>query len=282
MTDWTMVITIIGSFGAALSAQMAANFFTNRREDKKYDKECFQNLYSPLLFRFIEYVYCEDYKAQEIASGRFNEEEFEKNSSNPEPVFKEIMEYMEENLKYAHPEIIMEYELIKISDGIPLILRNSSKLEGRIGFCREFFLKYMKLSKKLNVLSKTVENRVRTPLFFSYFYFLLNECKFWSLAKVSIGTLYLLEKVLLKEDSNDLLDRIIAIQQEIVYVKEKRVDLDQHRYEEAFTDAYHFINEIIDKCSAVDNNAEKIAKHWRDILEKELEYEKFPERILPI
>ena len=273
--NWTMGITIIGSFGAALSAQMAANFFTNRREDKKYDRECFQSLYSPLSLKIIEYVYLENYKSQIMSGTAFNAESFEQSSENPEPKFKVIMEYIGRDLKYALPEIIMEYEYLKAD---VLDFSGDRDFGSRMNFCRMFLLEYVKLSNKLNVLSKAVEERVIPPLFYSFFYLLLEKCEFWELIKESMTSLYLIEKVVLKKDNNNLLDRITAIQHEINYVKEENVN--QHRYEEAFTDAYHFIYEFIDKCSAVNDYGEEIAKHWREILEKELEYKPFPERIL--
>lgn len=262
--NWTMGVTIMGSFGAALSAQMAANFFTNRREDKKYDRECFQNLYSPLLLRITKYVSCENYKAhdEEAIAGSFSLEELE-----TETLFKEIMEYMGRNLKYAHPEIIIEYEFLKDDSII--------SISSRLNFCRIFLADYIRLSNKLNVLSKDVENRIKPPLFFIDLLSLLKECGFLSLANESRKALYSIEKVILIKDNDALLNRITAIQQEIKYVKEESVN--QDRYDEAFTDACHFICEFIDKFGDVDSYAEKIAKRWRYLLEKDLGYNPFLE-----
>ncbi|MBY0213872.1 hypothetical protein [Priestia aryabhattai] len=272
--NWTMGITIMGSFGAAILGQMAANFFTNRRENKKYDKECFQNLYSPLVFRIVEYVYNESYKVIEMESESFNENEFEKNALNPEPIFEEIVEYMGKNLKYVHPELIMIYEEVK---AITVLFREDKEdpsiiLEQRINLCREFLIEYNKLSNKLNILSQTVEDRIKVPIFLTEFYFLLNQCQLWNLTERSLRDLALIEMIVLhkvdKEDENNtyLLNKIMKINKEIVHVTNTKTF--QNRYDDAFTDAYQLLNEIVDEFSSVPA-AEDTAKYWKDALEKE-------------
>ncbi|MDF1964690.1 hypothetical protein P2R64_32325 [Priestia megaterium] len=267
---WTTGITIIGSCGAAVLGQMAANLFTNKRENKKYDKECFQNFYSPLVFKVIEYVYNESFKTSEMENESFNEIDFEKSLLNPEPIFEEIIKYMGDNLKYANPELIMIYEEVKAMAS--LIQRDkedpSSNVEYRLSLCREFLLEYIKLSDGLNVLSSTVKDRVKVPLFFTEFYFLLNHCNLQRLAERSLHDIVLFELIILHKDHKDFLDRVIAIEKEITFVTKNRAY--QNRYEDAFTDALHFINEVIAAISSIPV-AEEVAIYWRGMLEKELE-----------
>jgi len=257
MADWTTAITIIGSFGAASTAQIVSHVLTNRREKKKHKRECLQNLYSPVVFTIVDYIEAEYKKVKdtEIFKGFEREGDDIKESTYkdifliPNPIFEKIIESVGENLKYAHPSLIMLYEENK---SIPIDMTEDMEdysyvLFKRIQMCRELLLEFIKISRDLDALSKTIQERFQVPLFFTEFYLLLQDCNYYVLAETSAIYLSLIKEILLPE--NNFLNRIGDIRKEISRVIETTV----YRDEEVFTDANHFLHELIDEFSRVNN-----------------------------
>jgi hypothetical protein len=71
--DWTPVITVTGAFIAAFIGQFLGHRYSQRRENEKYNKDRLQNLYSPLVYKIIEYLYCEREKAIETTNPNLGE-----------------------------------------------------------------------------------------------------------------------------------------------------------------------------------------------------------------
>jgi len=259
-----MAITIMGSFGAASTAQIVSHVLTNRREKKKYERECLQNLYFPVVFRIVEYIEGESDKAVLMDNEEFNEREFEKHPSNPDPIFERIIESVGENLKYAHPNLIIRYQEVKvITDVFKENKGNYSVFfDQRIQLCREFLLEFIRMSNELGTLSKAVYDKLKTPLFFTEFYLLLQNCCFEELARNSIRYFHLIDASLKPE--NNFISRITDIRQRIGDVPHTAPH--KNIYEEACTEAYQFLHEIIDEFSIL---VEEEGEYWRNELEKE-------------
>ncbi|MET1123271.1 hypothetical protein P5618_029645 (plasmid) [Priestia megaterium] len=274
MADWTTAITIIGSLSAASTAQIVSHILTNRREKKKYERECLQNLYSPVIFTIIDYLEAENDKAISISvmeamedeSEMIDEKKYEEYSLKPDSIFEKILESVTKNLKYAHPSLIMAYEEVKsLTDTFKDNTEEYSFIfYARIEMCRELLVEFIRISTELKAISRNVQERLYGSLFFTEFYLLLIQCNYWSLAEVSIKHFGLINTILLPK--NNFLSRISNIRKEISRVTDTPAYKDRNRYEEAITDAYHFLHEIIDEFSIL---SEDDADYWRDELEIE-------------
>lgn len=262
--NWAMAITIMGSFGAASTAQIVSHVLTNRREKKKYERECLQNLYFPVVFRIVEYIEGESDKAVLMDDEEFDEREFAKHPSNPDPIFERIIESVGENLKYAHPNLIIRYQEVKVITD--LFKENQGDysvfFDQRIQLCREFLLEFIRLSNELGTLSKAIYDKLKAPLFFTEFYLLLQNCCFEGLARNSIRHFHLIEACLKPE--NNFTSRIADIRQRIGDVPHRAPH--KNIYEETFIESYQFLHEIIDEFSMI---VEEEGEYWRNELEKE-------------
>ncbi|MEM4997227.1 hypothetical protein WKH56_32050 [Priestia sp. SB1] len=154
--EWTTAITIMGSFGAASTAQIVSHILTNRREKKKYERECLQHLYSPVIFTIIDYIEAEADKAScieikeimESEGEEYNEKEYEEKLLRPDPLFEKIINSVGENLKYAHPALIMVYEEVK---AMSASFKDNKEeyiniFDSRIQMCKELLLEFIKIS----------------------------------------------------------------------------------------------------------------------------------------
>lgn len=173
--NWTMGITIMGSCGAALVGQMAANFFTQKREDKKYKKECFRKLYLPLIYRIDAYLDAESSEARHEGIVRIDLDPLS-NDLDPTTYFEIIKTHMDRNLQYASPKLIMRYEELKAYTDLYGGIKKTyfTLFEKRLNFFTEFLLSFQKISKELGVLKEDIDwNKVEYPLIFADLYYFL-------------------------------------------------------------------------------------------------------------
>lgn len=181
---WESVVTVIGAFGAASTAQFFSHKLTLKRENEKYDKERYQNLYSPLIFKVMNYIVAEGELMKEKTSPPVKKDvkETDKPKSYviakielPEPdiIFEEIMSILEKNLKYASSTFIQVYEefnsyqMIPKDPNIPedfkaniVSGRKDMALERRMKMCEEFLDDYLNSSEELGMLSKDIGHHV--------------------------------------------------------------------------------------------------------------------------
>lgn len=102
-TDWAFIITFLLTMISGIIAQYASHNLSKKREEEKSLKECYQNLYSPLLYEVTKYIDIETtYRKDEL-----------KDSFNKETVFNEIKNSIKTNLKYAPFELIHAYEEVR-------------------------------------------------------------------------------------------------------------------------------------------------------------------------
>ncbi|MFT0825664.1 hypothetical protein VSK92_14600 [Bacillus swezeyi] len=107
--DWSIIISVSIPLLAATSGQLIAHYFSQSREALKFKKECFQNLYSPVIFLITYYLFSENIKYVEMISENYSEEEYKKNNTrnfhNPNKLFKEILDMVGSNLKYENQDL---------------------------------------------------------------------------------------------------------------------------------------------------------------------------------
>ncbi|MEE3951652.1 hypothetical protein [Peribacillus frigoritolerans] len=266
-TSLTTALTIIGSFGAASTAQIVSHVLTQNREDKKYKKECLQNLYSPIIFKVIDYI-------QSIERSPLN---LVITSTNADYLFDNIMESIGNNLKYAEPELINifheirdDYESQKSNSLSHLdeeykMIMSDMRLTHKILLLNTFINEYIKINKLLKSNVNPITNKLRTPYFFCKFYLLVKDCSPMNPIKSDdILALYdLIDFVLLPV--NNYLERIIKLRKEINIVTNTTAYKDTARVSAAYTDAYLFLYELADEFSILNQDR---ANEWKYMLER--------------
>lgn len=261
--DWGTTIPIIVAFGSATTAQIISHHFSRKREEEKYKKEALQNLYSPVVFQIVEYIQLEYFKAV-----------MEEQPLNPTSVFKKALESMGKNMKYAHPDLIMKYEIVNSeivnsefdrSNGEEQ--ENTYLFKVSMDLCGEFLMDFLKNSREIGALSRVVEDKIKYPLFLTQFYLLLDELKCWTLTDALLQEFTLSREIFLRIQ-NEFLEKILNIRKNINYefenhFKYKMVD----RTLEAYSDGYQFVWEFIEEYSIFHP---KEAEYWKSELEKVL------------
>jgi hypothetical protein len=263
--EWATAVTILVPFGAAYIGQILSHRYSKKREEEKYKKECLQNLYSPIVFRIRDYIQLENHKARvkgNVISDKGN-------PLNPETIFAEIMDYVGKNMKYADPDLIMRYEIIKSVSNTDEDSNesgdNSFLFQLQMELCGEFLIEFIKVSKEAGTLSRSVEDNLKPPLFFTQFYLLLRDCKCWELADTSNEQFNLIEKAFSPDDKG-FLEKILITRKKI-YREHKRNYKDCSSREETFAEAFQFIHKVIDE---IPNIYTEATERWKDELRKGL------------
>lgn len=172
---------VFSAFGGAAFGQIVSHFFTRNRETSKDIKEKYQNLYSPLAFKIVLYVKCE----QAYYTMKLDDSCMQKPYPHPRKVFQNILDDLKTNIRYATPEIMSIYE--KLNRASVLSMRTSDLKEDtkahyeildrhsfnltesedwerdrkiRIEFCESFINEYLNISKKLKTLSTSTREEV--------------------------------------------------------------------------------------------------------------------------
>ncbi|MGK9430824.1 hypothetical protein ACSSTO_13215 [Bacillus atrophaeus] len=173
--DLKTIITIFAGFGAASTAQIISHLFSRKREDIKYQKECLQNLYSPVIFKIHSYLFGEFKKTSTIEKQNieFYNEKYKEHSDNPERIFAIILETVGSNLQYAKPEIIMDYHDLVYAQ--PRSKYGKERIAKKVAFCNKLLLDYVQLCKKLKVNSVKINMNIEESLIFTQLYQLLGN-----------------------------------------------------------------------------------------------------------
>ncbi len=171
--DWGTVTSVVVALGAAATGQIIAHHFSQSREDIKFKKECFQNLYSPVVVKIDNYLFAENQKSmvlETMSSEEYNQK-YKDDYFNPNRLFNEIIDAVGSNLKYANQELIMQYQdtiaLPRIDDSL------TDWPEPKIEFCDIFLTDYVQLSKELGVYSPKIRATVEGGLAFTQLFKLL-------------------------------------------------------------------------------------------------------------
>lgn len=101
--EYSWIFTALASFTGASFAQLFSYRFGMKKDEKQYDRECYQNLYSPIIYKTLLY-----YDVKTIYRKDQLKVEFEEDK-----IFGEILQIFSENLKYATPNLISAYENVK-------------------------------------------------------------------------------------------------------------------------------------------------------------------------
>jgi hypothetical protein len=264
----TTALTIIGSFGAASSAQIVNHILTQKREEKKYKKECLQNLYSPSILKLIDLIQYEGYHHCPQPTLRSN-------FTNKDVLVMQILDNISRNLKYAEADLINNYQQLRNyldANDPKTVLNDTDDLfvwDQIIELTTVFFNQFIKINKLLKSDSNSINDKLKAPYFFCQFYLLFNTC----FAKYRftdddtytdniIFELYdLIEFILFP--INNYTDRIIKIRSELEIVSAKYKD--SSRVTEAYTNAYQFFYELADEFSIA---SEERANEFKDMLDE--------------
>ncbi|WP_338652681.1 hypothetical protein V6B14_12785 [Sporosarcina psychrophila] len=188
-------ITVAGAFGAAYLGQRFAHRYARKRDEEKYKKDCLQNLYSPLIYRVEEYLYGEKYKSEYTPNPFIGESEelinnpiFLYTLKDTNKMFQEILSIISNNLSFAHPELIMKYEIAKgwgeynYGQDKPELVNTIFTMTNRIELCSVILSDYININKKLGTLSKSVYDRLLGPYFFTHVFLVLMDLNLHDLA----------------------------------------------------------------------------------------------------
>lgn len=264
--DWTTVISISGAFGVAATGQVISHYFSQKREDEKYNKECFQNLYSPAIHKVLEYIYAENFKYTLIFTNEYDidhaEEESKKYGFDTNRAFEEITELLSKNIKYTNPDISMLYEDINSN------IKSNNKYEGylwddRILLCREILIEYTKLSKKLKLYSKKMKERLDSALLFTQLYHLLYQCGCYEIANNLFYDFTLLEMIIVPK--NNFYERATEISNRIEYEFGEGYIKIQTVNSSVYNEAFEFLYEISAEIASLVVDRAEI---WNEELEK--------------
>lgn len=247
--SFTTALTILGSFGAASTAQIVSHILTQKREDKKNKKECLQNLYSPSVLLLIDLIQYEGYHhcSEPTIRSKFNDKEI---------LIVQVLDNMGQNLKFADADLINCYQTLRNSFN-----RNDPKealddptnlyiWDSVIELTEIFFAHFIKINKSLKSDSNSIMNKIEAPYFFCQFYLLFNDCfaryKDNNTHSMIFSFYDLIEFILFP--INNYTERILKIRKELEIVYSNKYK-DNQRGIEAFIDAHQFFYEIADEFS---------------------------------
>lgn len=211
-------LTILGSFGAASTAQIVSHSLTLRREKKNFKKECYQNLYAPTIFKLTNYIQTEGLHNAFHKSDGISQEASD--------IFQEVMTDIESNLKYANIELINLYMVWRSRTSQPqndmlTSINFEHELDLRFKLADMFFSHFMKINKSLKNNYKIVQKELQVPYFFIHFYFVMKEYAYNFLIRSSeIVELYALISNIL-QSNNNYIERIIIIRKNIHKINSK-------------------------------------------------------------
>ncbi len=135
---------------AAVTAQLFSHFLTKRREQEKYTREVYQNLFAPIIFDVFAYF---------DVSTDFRKHHNLKSSITENDISEKILDHVKNNLRYASPSLISKYHFIA----------RNTYFEDNSGFYHflnvlEFYISILdevdKLTTKLNLFDKNFQNMI--------------------------------------------------------------------------------------------------------------------------
>ncbi|MGH0567376.1 hypothetical protein CN394_14295 [Bacillus anthracis] len=205
------IISLIGGFTGASIGQVVGHYFTQSRDTIKDTKEKYQNLYSPIAHKIIYYLECEqDYFKKILMPSYLGRS----THSTPDQAFKNVLDIVNNNMKYATPEIIaMSEELNRLSNSN--WNENRSK---RMQLCESLLTKYLYLSKNLNSILPTTEKSVTDALFICKFDILCKSCYYYKLPGHFLNHGDIISSV---KNTNELNKQIDKAKKQIIKLREK-------------------------------------------------------------
>ncbi|KXZ23461.1 hypothetical protein AXI59_08775 [Bacillus nakamurai] len=256
--DWSTVISVSIPLLAATSGQIIAHQLTQKREKQKHNKECFQNLYSPIMFLINDYITAEALKVILMNEENCSEEEFEEKAKdtyfNPDRIFDEILNLFSLNLRYANHDLISHFYDVKVLFQMERIREiDGVRLGERIEFCYRFLQDYLKYAEDLSIL---LPRKINTDLFFISIYKILDYCNCFNLSRGLIKDHILLDHL---SQNNKLTKQAAKILKNIERNNSKRYDRIK-----IYTKAFEFLNDL---CSNIDKILPDIAEVWRAEIE---------------
>ncbi|MBJ8030944.1 hypothetical protein JDS96_24420 [Bacillus cereus group sp. N21] len=146
LKDYQWVFAVVATFTAASLAQVVAYKLTGKREKNTYLNECYQNFYSPILFKVLLFFDVKTAFSKKDIKGNINEDQ----------IFEEILELFAKNLKYATPNLIASYEYAKRRDVYDDVSgQRNPMLE--IELCFNFIEELEGVSRKLGIKTKQID-----------------------------------------------------------------------------------------------------------------------------
>ncbi|WIV92100.1 hypothetical protein QNH49_22560 [Bacillus bombysepticus] len=104
--NYSWIFAVLATFTGASIAQIVSYRFTLKKDAQQYDRECYQNLYSPIIYKVLLYYDVKTIYRKDQLKAEFTEDK----------IFEEILQIFSENLKYATPNLISVYENVKKRD----------------------------------------------------------------------------------------------------------------------------------------------------------------------
>ncbi|MGD7053967.1 hypothetical protein [Sutcliffiella horikoshii] len=268
MTDYLIpLITVASTFGAAFAGQFFAHKYARQREKEKHLKESLQNLYSPLVYRILDYLNEECEKSLRTINPYLGEVEVDVPhipEENTNEMFRSILTFIGENLTYADQNLMMKYEIankfgeFNYGQDKSSLVSTISSFGIRIELCSAFVSEYLLINKELKTLSKRVRDEIESLYFFSLVVKILIELRVHTLAidyslrhKDTIIAGFKIKKGLLNEAetickrSDNIIDNL--------------EDYSRLESEELEADALHLILELVD---CMEMFEPEIAKLW--------------------
>lgn len=257
----TTAFTIIGSFGAASTAQIVGHILTKKREEKKFKKECLQNLYSPTLFKVLDYLHLE--------GGKHCPSPFYSKNIDTTPIFDKVMDNIGENLKYAEVDLINIYQELKYNYVTNTFTDNDDDYftTERIRLCNILITQYLHIAKELKTESKLLSEKIAGPYFFSHFYLLVKDIvHLMDIPSKDILSLYdLVETILLPQ--NNFIEGITEIRKRLFGLNYTSLSKFNNLSEVTHIEAYQFLYEMVDEFSII---SESRAEEWKMSLDDNL------------
>lgn len=147
--QWVIpVIAVFATIIAASLAQVVAHIFTAKRDRNTYLRECYQNFYSPILYKVLLFF---DVKTA------FSKKDIRDDISiSEEEIFKDILDLFSKNLKYATPNLIAAYEMVKKRDIYDDVSGQRNPIS-EIELCFKFLEEVADVSKKLKIKTEEID-----------------------------------------------------------------------------------------------------------------------------
>ncbi|AWM23011.1 hypothetical protein [Bacillus subtilis] len=256
--DWSTVISVSIPLLAATSGQIIAHQLTRKREKQKHNKECFQNLYSPIMFLINDYISAEALKVIFMREENYSEEEFEKEAKdtyfNPNRIFGEILNLFSLNLKYASHGLISEFYDVKVLFQMEKLNEiDNHGIEHRIEFIYRFLQDYLKAAKKLGIV---LPRKFNSDIFYISLYKVLDNCICTNLSRNLINDHILIDHL---SQNEILIKKSVKILKHIELNNSKR-----YNRKKVYLKTFAFLDEL---CNDIDMFVPDIAKVWRTEIE---------------
>ncbi|MFU2033151.1 hypothetical protein CN582_16345 [Bacillus wiedmannii] len=205
------IISLLGGFTGASIGQVVGHYFTQSRDTTKDTKEKYQHLYSPIAHKIIYYLECEqDYFMLKLTPAYLGSATY----STPDYAFKKVIETINNNLKYATPQVVaMSEELNRISNTD--WDRNRSK---RMQLCEALLTEYFELSEKLKFMLPTTKKSVTEALFICKFDILCKSCYYPSLFGHLLNNGSIISSI---KNTNELNKQIDKAKNQIIKLRKK-------------------------------------------------------------